>query len=323
MTDKWRPGYPACSGSEELDGPNFVSPVMANTVVPEMKRLREAEAFATVAKEARLFHERKAQRHGIDTPVGLAHFRAATAYRESTGHLQEMFEDGGTGSLSPHAVACVNKAAIKFHKKAAEKAGLHSSHGKAHIAAIQHHLKVLHRAKQLEAKSGFSGKQSPVPVPNKRQQPSEDIRQPLPPVPLKKLQQKEGGAGSGPQGQGSGAGRFLHKELGSRYMKSKDVPDVTSYKKESRGKGWAERQKDMHKKMSKRSMESCRTTDTADPPRSRKDWLDTGVPNVIDLGAVSKKPERTPGWKGGLVYSPPVEKINSISNGGNLEIKEY
>ena len=193
MTDAWRPGYPACASSPEGEGGNFEPPVIGIPFQRGVKRLREAEAFNTVQREAHSFHERKARQYGLDNPVGLAHFKAARSYREVAGRLQEMFENGGeAGELPPAAIIQANKAAVGFHKKQAEKAGLDSDRGHAHVAALEHHLDIMNKAKQKqrEAQFGHSGKESPVPVPKKSEQPSQDIRQDLPAVPLTKLQQK-------------------------------------------------------------------------------------------------------------------------------------
>jgi hypothetical protein len=269
MTDVWKPGYPACASTPEDDGPNFISPTMGNTIAPFNRRLREAAVFSKVSRETADFHERKARKYGLDNPTGLAHFKAAKTYRqqESAGRLQEMFENGGEiGELPPKAIMKVNKAAMAFHKKQAGKAGLDSDEGHAHVAALEHHMDIYNKAKQHHQASkqqqpqqmqtaapGHGGKQAPIPVPHKSDQPSEDIRQDLPPVPLRKLQQQRretagahagmiraGGPGSGPHGHsatGQAAGRFLTKELHKRGMSHRDVPELTSYKKESREAG--------------------------------------------------------------------------------------
>jgi hypothetical protein len=194
--------YPEAAATPEEDGPNFESPVMGPAFQRGQRRLREAETFSKVQREAREFHERKAKKYGIDKPLGQAHLRAARAYKESAGKLQEMFDQGGqAGQMNPKTVAKVSKAAIGFHKKQAEKHGVDSEMGQAHSAAIQGHMDTLNKAKQQmkQAKpqpqaasaGGHSSKQSPVPVPKKSEQPSGDIRQQVPPVPLQKLQQKE------------------------------------------------------------------------------------------------------------------------------------
>lgn len=212
--------YPQCAATPEEDGPNFEPAIIGPAFQRGQRRLLEAQAFEKVQREAGDFHERKARKYGVDHPVGLAHFKASRAYRskEAAGRLQEMF-DQNQSQIPPNALHKAHKAAVGFHKKAAEKAGLDSPEGQAHIAALQHHLGIAKTAKQQAqsmkqqkaSATGYSGKQSPVPVPKKSEQPNNDIRQNKPAVPLKKLQQNkreaidrfgedEGGPGSGPQG---------------------------------------------------------------------------------------------------------------------------
>jgi len=137
--------YPACSGSEE-EGSNFEPPVIG---IPFQRGLREAKAFDRVAKDAYDFHEARAIKCGIDRPLGMAHLKAARAYKEAAGRLQEMFENGGeVGELPPKVVMKANKAAMLFHKKQAEKAGLDSDLGHAHTAALEHHMDIHRRARQ-------------------------------------------------------------------------------------------------------------------------------------------------------------------------------
>jgi len=184
---------PMCAPTPEEPGAQFEPPVIGIPFQRGQRRLREARAFDKVAKETAEFHERRARRYGLDRPRGQLHLHAARLYREAAGRLQEMFENGGElGELPPKAIMKVNKAAMDFHKKQAEKAGLDSDEGHAHIAALEHHMDIFNKAKQqvAEAAFGHSSKQSPVPVPKKSDQPSEDVRQPLPPVPLAKLQQR-------------------------------------------------------------------------------------------------------------------------------------
>lgn len=254
--------YPECAATPEDDGPNWVPPTAGNLMKEQqtkLTRLREAEAHQLVAREARLFHERKALKYGVNTNRGMAHFKAAMGYgntREADGRLQEMFAQGGDSSaeLPPKAVMKASKAAMKFHQGQAEKHGLNSPVGQAHVAAMQHHQAIHGKAKQQHqqmqqmkmqqqatqprspkvvkpptqgqpmaaAAPGHSSKKSPVPVPKKSEQPSEDIRQNKPPIglspqdankpgALRQLQQNEtmgahagmiraGGPGSGPQG---------------------------------------------------------------------------------------------------------------------------
>jgi hypothetical protein len=211
-----------CASSPE-DGANWNPPSIGEFIKSSNRRLREAAAFGKVANETRVFLERKAIKHGLDTNRGLAYFREANAYREAGPRLQEMFDQQSDQTQQqgtpPKSMAKVHKAAMKFHKRAAEKAGIDTNTGQAHFAAMNHHINAYKQAKaahkaskqQDEAAFGHSSKQSPMPVPAKSQQPSEDIRQDKPAVPLKKLQQThgahagmmrasaEGGPGSGPR----------------------------------------------------------------------------------------------------------------------------
>lgn len=183
------PFYPECAATPEEDGPNFESPLMGPAFQRGQRRLREAEAFSKVQREAREFHERKARKYGVDHPVGMAHFKASRAYVESAGKLQEMFGTEGGQQPDPKAMCKAHKAAIKFHKKSAQKAGLDSPTGQAHVNALQTHLGALNKLKASIA--GASGKQSPVPVPKKSDQPNGDIHQNLPPQPIQQLQGKK------------------------------------------------------------------------------------------------------------------------------------
>jgi hypothetical protein len=418
------------AATEEGPGANWTPPTIGNFMAREgtcIRRLREADASRQVAREAKHFHEKQALKYGVHTGRGLAHFKASLGYtKEGAGRLQEMFEHGGDPShlneLPPQAIMKANKAAMHFHQKQAEKAGLDSDLGHAHIAAMEQHADIHSKAKALhqqaavqqpkpskivkpapmqaskkEALPGYSGKQSPVPVPKKSEQPSEDIRQNKPPIPLnpqdankpgavRQLQQnetmgahagiikaarkrerairnfaREGGRGpyddqectpprkvrkqmgddllfrarrtgeagnnyvaprydkSHPEGftdkrysglkngvegaeggpgsgrhEGSGAGKFLSKELRKRGMKSRDVPDVTSYKKESK------------RRVNPRVMESNRDEDE---------------PKLIDLREFYSKPSNAPGWRDGVTFSPGVPKVQQQESG--LVIKEF
>jgi hypothetical protein len=264
-----------CAGSPE-EGSNFNPPTMGefmrNQKISKLQVLRESRAGAAVIKEAHDFHQRKALKYGIETARGLAHMRASRMFgREAGMSLQEKFEQGGDpsqlGELPPQAVMKANKAAMMFHKKSAEKAGLDSDLGHAHTAAMEHHMDIMKKAKdqmgqqqpaqpqqpmqasseggpgsgpqggrkgkwpnldskkwqkldkelskrigrsrgkgkwpnldapsrKKEAAPGVSGKQSPMPVPQKSDMPSQDVRMPVPSVPLQKLQQ---GSEWGPQ----------------------------------------------------------------------------------------------------------------------------
>lgn len=168
----------AAAGSPE-EGSNFTPPTLGEFMKKRMSEervLRESRATARVVKEARLFHERQAMKHGIDTERGLAHMRAARHFsREAGMKLQEEFEQGGgAGQLDPKAVMKANKAAMGFHKKQAEKAGIDSDLGRAHTGAMEHHMAICNNAKQQM----------------QQQQPQQPMQQ----------EAAEGGPGSGPQG---------------------------------------------------------------------------------------------------------------------------
>ncbi len=372
--------YPACAATPEDDGPNFDPPVMGSGLSVQVRRLREAEAFTTVSREAREFHERRARRYGVNTPRGLAHFKAAKAYTREGGRLQEMFENGGEiGELPPKAIMAVNKAAIAFHKGQAEKAGLDSDQGHAHIAAMEHHMDIHNKAKKQHQASkqqrqpmqaaapGHSGKQSPVPVPAKSEQPNEDIHQDLPPVPLKRLQQgnetygahagrirmsskKREAVGakpdhledcfpkpvkklmkpnlvfrahklkmhSGKRGQEAGGQGMVAQRYDQSHPEGFVAPQYADLQHgtESRRKirkGWPARQKTMHRKMGDRiarhSLESRRDSGNEDAPSS------------IDLKSFYTPPSREDGWRGGITFSPRVQKQNSVVDG--VTIKEF
>jgi hypothetical protein len=159
----------ACSGFDEGPGANFTPPTLGEFMKKreaETRILREARAGAIVTREARLFHERQARKHGINTSRGLAHFRASKMFTREASKLQEMFEQGGhLDELPPKAVIKANKAAMMFHKKQAEKNGLDSDVGHAHVAAMEHHADIIKKAKaqgqqqqpQMEADEGGPG----------------------------------------------------------------------------------------------------------------------------------------------------------------------
>lgn len=201
------------AATPELDGPNWTPPTIGNFIAGEssrIRRLREADATRQVAREARMFHEKKALKYGVNTKRGIAHFKASLRYGRE-GRLQEMFGDAAD-NLPPKAWAKASTDAAKFHQKQAEKHGLDTPVGQAHVAEMQHHQEMagqaLQQHKQLlqqkaqqqaqqpkpskivkpapvkAAAPGHSSKQSPVPVPKKAEQPSEDIRQNKPPIPL-------------------------------------------------------------------------------------------------------------------------------------------
>lgn len=170
-----------CAGSDE-PGANYTPPTLSQFMknqVDNNRRLREASAGRQVIQEARAFHLKQATKYGTHTGRGLAHFRASKMYTREGGRLQEMFDQGGQdGELPPKAIMKANKAAMMFHKKQADKAGLDSDLGHAHVAAMEHHQDIFNKAKQMhkQAKS--------------QQQPG--------------MESAEGGPGSGPhKGGGS------------------------------------------------------------------------------------------------------------------------
>ena len=267
--------YPECAATPEEEGPQFEPPILGPAYQSGQRRLREAEAFSKVQRESHEFHERKARKYGLDHPVGLAHFKAARAYREAGGKLQEMFDAQNQGQQpDPKAMCKAHKSAVKFHKQQAQKAGLDSPLGQAHVNALQTHLGALNKLKTSIA--GASGKQSPVPVPKKADQPNGDIRQNLPPEPLKKLQQNkreainhfgedEGGPGSGPR-KGAGGkkpGKFARsdKELHGKLLDMAGKP------------GELERFHDFLKKNVKMEKEARPDTKSALPHRPNRTHL--------------------------------------------------
>ena len=305
----------ACSGFEEGPGANFTPPTLGNFMEKQKsdsKRLREARAGALVTREGRRFHEKQARRFGIHTNRGLAHFRASKMYTREGNRLQEMFEQsGGQGQLPPKAIMKASKAAMLFHKKQAEKAGLDSDLGHAHVAAMEHHADMFKKAKtqhqqagqqqqgmgeageggpgsgprkssahpadtlklkmmkvvkamneqlktkphhhpdvvklkkkadalakqlnrlkysgESEANMGHSGRQTPVPVPKKSEQPSDDIHQNKPPIKLKQNESSEGGPGSGPRGSSAEKRLNAMNGRGGRYSKPKQTADKIPY----------------------------------------------------------------------------------------------
>lgn len=239
-----------CAGSDE-PGANYTPPTLSQFMknqVDNNRRLREASAGRQVIQEARAFHLKQATKYGTHTGRGLAHFRASKMYTREGGRLQEMFDQGGQdGELPPKAIMKANKAAMMFHKKQADKAGLDSDLGHAHVAAMEHHQGIFQKARAqckaqkqqqpgMEALPGHGSKQSPVPVPKKSEQPNNDIRDPnKPPVQLspddankqpRRLQQNEsaeGGPGSG-RHKGGGTIRITNpnKMAEHHYAKAKE-----------------------------------------------------------------------------------------------------
>jgi hypothetical protein len=203
--------YPECAATPDEAGANFTPFVIGD----DIRRLREAKGnpFSRVLGEASKFHQRMAKKHGVETPRGMAHYRLAEAFGRPTSKLQEYISTHGEfGNLGPKVVQKAHKDSIEYHKKQAEKHGLGTPMGRAHISAMSHHVSEYNQSKK-ESQFGHSGRENPIGgVPKKSEQPSEDIRQKKP---LMKLQSKtqaarafgrqafgperEGGPGSGPR----------------------------------------------------------------------------------------------------------------------------
>jgi hypothetical protein len=189
--------FPECAATPEDEGANWSPATMGNFIAEgkaSLRRLREADAYKQVAGEAKSFHEKKALKYGVHTGRGMAHLKASLGYaKEAAGRLQEMFAQGGDPShldeLPPKAIIKANKSAMKFHQGQAQKAGLDSDIGHAHIAAMEHHGDILQKAKKLHQQT-------------KQQQPQ---RQPM-------MASSEGGPGSGPRAA-SGLGKPFDKHM--------------------------------------------------------------------------------------------------------------
>jgi len=265
----------ACAGSDEGPGANFTPPTLGEFMKnqeTQLRRLREARVGASVVREARLFHEKQAQKHGLHTKRGIAHLRAARMFsREAGASLQERLEsfNNQVGEIDPNTLAKATKDTINFHKKMAQKHGLDSDLGHAHTSAMEHHMDTLQQLKkgagqpqqppqqvsgeeayeggpgsgpkksgfddkkrtwtspegktvgmdkkpgkypkyhEREALPGKSGKQLPVPVPNKSQMPSQDIKQDKPPI---DLDAQQGGGQRLQQTYGAHAGMRASKK---------------------------------------------------------------------------------------------------------------
>lgn len=268
--------YPACSATEE-EGPYF-APILSNHILPVGNaRLRESgrrmSTIKKIARETSGFHMEAARRHGVDTARGLAHFRAAKAYREADSKLMEFFDSQGqqpghgASQLDPKAQCDAHGEAVKFHKKMAEKHGLDSDQGHAHVALMEKHMDAIRGLKQnakqqkqqKPAAQGPAGRQQPqMPIPHKSQMKNPDIRQNKPPIMLKQkasggknenyvaqrydqshpegfkkdYEAEEGGTGSGPQGGKSSGG-----EKKSTWGKHKGVGDHVQVHPQSDGGG--------------------------------------------------------------------------------------
>jgi len=207
------------AGSPE-EGSNFNPPTLGDFMksqkISKLKVLRESRAGASVIREAHEFHRKQALKHGIDTPRGLAHMRASRMFsREAGMSLQEKFENGGDelDELPPKAVMKANKAAMMFHKGQAEKAGLDSDVGHAHTAAMEHHMDIMNKAKNMQKQIGQKKPKGPGvavgppdSVGNKPQQPQQ--QQPM-------QMSKEGGPGSGRRPSGRNIKAFVQRHAGT------------------------------------------------------------------------------------------------------------
>jgi len=86
-------------------------------------------------------------------------------------------------------------------------------------------------------------------------------------------------------------------------------------KKESKeSKGWTERQRDMHKELGQRISRESRSGSRGPVTINS----DPGHPATLPY----EKPKRESGWRGGMAFSPPVEKVKSEME-GRLVIKEF
>lgn len=191
----------ACSGFDEGPGANYTPPTLGNFMQKqalEQRRLREARAGNQVIKEAREFHEHQARKHGLNTNRGMAHFRASKMFVREGNRLQEMFDQGGQdhSELPPKAVMKASKAAMKFHKGQAEKAGLDTDLGHAHVAAMEHHADIHKKAKAQHQQSAQQG-------------------QPM-------QASAEGGPGSGPRKGMTTGGTHGKNKTQTQYMSKKD-----------------------------------------------------------------------------------------------------
>lgn len=239
--------YPASSGSEE-GGTNYAA-INSNSINPAaITRLREArkkeDVFNTLSRETAKFHEERALKHGLTSRRGLAHFKAAKAYREAGNKLMEFFKEGPpqdpgagpAGNVDPAALAEVHKEAMDFHKRCAKKHGLDTPQGQAHVQMLQMHQaagtqhandaknqKAQQKQQKQQAKgeqqAGASGRKSPVPVPKKSEMPNQDIRQNKPPIAIKKAKPGMGESGknvvSGKEAYAQKERRFLRRSQGN------------------------------------------------------------------------------------------------------------
>lgn len=344
----------ACSGFEEEPGANFTPPTLGafmENQKAESRRLREARAGAIVSREGRQFHERQARKHGINTNRGIAHFRASKMYAREGNRLQEMFENGGEiGELPPKAIMKANKAAMLFHKKQAEKAGLDSDVGHAHVAAMEHHADIMKKARQQhEAQFGYGGKKSPVPVPKKSEQPSEDIKQNKPAVklnpqdankPPRKLQQTAGAHAGKIRMSKRESGRGPDYGLDNTFPSktSKQVKDELIFrghkhkmfdprKGRDRGKesGVHVSPKDQDP-TPKEGYEDSRYAgikkrEAKSKRRQRESNRDEDAPVMLDIRDFYKQPDAKEGWKNSNIYSPV--RLRETQQASGVVIKEF
>ena len=129
--------YPEAAATEEPGGANF-APVMSS-------RLMES-VTSRVGRESQQFHEKMAQKLGVQTEAGRVHLRAARVYREGKARFHEDSDE--LGELPPKSIIAAHKAAVGFHKKAAEKTGLDTDEAHAHVAELERHLDVINKAKR-------------------------------------------------------------------------------------------------------------------------------------------------------------------------------
>jgi hypothetical protein len=192
--------YPECAATDEGPGANYPSPTMGNFV---LQQLRESAGnpFRACVRASAKFHTRMAGKYGVDSPRGMAHYKLAEAFGNPTTRLQEfIMKHGEFGNIPPKAVCKAHKDSIDYHKKEAEKAGLHTPMGHAHISAMAHHVDELNQAKQKMQASqfGHGGRSSPVPgIPKKSEQPSQDIRQNKPLIRLRQRREAQEHSGDG------------------------------------------------------------------------------------------------------------------------------
>jgi hypothetical protein len=214
--------FPECAATDEGPGANYPSPTMGNF----LKQLRESAGnpFRACVRASAKFHSRMAGKYGVDNPRGMAHYKLAEAFGNPTNKLQEFITKGGEfGDIPPKAVCKAHKDSVQYHKKQAEKAGLHTPMGHAHISAMAHHVDELNRAKQkMESQFGHTGRQSPVPgIPKKSEQPSQDIRQQKPLIKLKPRGGQEAGVKGMKwkihRGLSKYAGTPVHKQIGAKF----------------------------------------------------------------------------------------------------------